>query len=156
MIHDRYGTIDRGVFTYYPGIVRSAEFYGFDVDDPVYKKRAPYEKGRPSCPVCRIHAACDRRFPCDVMMARARDMEAAGYPATYCRGCGYTMPVRADQSEWAPRCWHCDRMAELIHRRRTNRAGGVYVDDNLGCVEKIPGWMADWGGDPTAGGGVLR
>lgn len=153
MIYDKFGTIERGVFTYYPGIVRSADFYGFDRDDPVYKKRTPYEKGREDCPVCRIHDVRDRRYPCDVMLARARDMETAGYPATFCRSCSYAMPVRAEQEySWQAKCWHCERV-EMQHRRRNARNGGVYIDDGLGCVERIPSWMADFDGNVSAGGG---
>lgn len=154
MIFDRYGTIDRGTFTYYPGIVKAGKFYGFDPADPVYRQRAPRESGWRLCRTCRCHNERDRSFPCDVMKARARDMEADGYPATTCRSCGYTMPVRLGQSPYDPRCFYCERMAEK-HRRPRGRDGGVYVPDGLGCVEKIPGWMVDWDGNLSAGGGVL-
>lgn len=154
MIVDQFGYLQNG-FHYWPGIVRSADFYGFDRDDPVYRKRTPHEQGRESCPVCRIHDARDRRYPCDVMLARARDMEEAGYPATFCRSCSYAMPVRTGQeSAWMAKCWSCER-AEAEYRRQRRTGTGTYVPDGLGCVEKVPSWMADFDGNLSAGGGLI-
>ena len=147
MIPDRFGYFENG-YHYWPGILRSAEFYGFDEGDPVYRERLPFEKGRVDCPVCRIHDERERRFPCDVMLARAADMEAAGYPATFCHSCRYAMPVRNDQEWWQPKCWHC----EQVEPRRPRNG---YVDDGNGCVEKLPSWMVGWNGDRMAGGGAL-
>ena len=141
MIADKFGYFENG-YKYWPGILRSAEFYGFDQDDPVYRERVPFERGREDCPVCRIHDVRERRFPCDVMLARAKDMEAAGYPATFCRSCSYAMPVRGGQEPWwVAKCWHCENV-----RRRPKSSNG-WIDDGLGCVEKVPSWMVDWNGD---------
>lgn len=151
MIADRFGYFENG-YHYWPGILRSAEFYGFEQDDPVYRERLPFEKGRVDCPVCRIHDERERRFPCDVMLARAADMEAAGYPATFCRSCCYAMPVRKDQEWWQAECWHCERQERQV-RSRGVRGGSVRVDDGFGCSERLPSWMVDWDGDLGHSGG---
>ena len=146
MIADKFGYIDNTGFHYWPGIVRSAEFYGLDCEDPVYQERIPYERGRVDCSVCRVHDARERRFPCDVMLARAADMEALGYPATFCRSCSYAMPVREGQRSWQTKCWHCEAQ-EHRTRHRGVSAGSVRVDDGHGCTERLPSWMVDWDGD---------
>ena len=145
MIADKFGYFENG-YKYWPGILRSAEFYGLDQADPVYRERIPFERGREDCPVCRIHDVRERRFPCDVMLARAADMEAAGYPATFCRSCSYSMPVREGQQPWGSTCWHCEGQ-EAKPRKRGVRDGSVRVDDGLGCTERLPSWMVDWDGD---------
>lgn len=148
MIFDKFGTIERGVFTFYPGILRSARFYGFDENDPVYRRRIPYERGRTNCPVCGIHDDRERRLPCDVMLARAADMEAAGYPATFCGSCSRAMPVRGGQSKWGAKCWSCE---SLKRDRPEVRDGAVRVSDGLGCTERLPSWMIDYDGNLEAG-----
>jgi hypothetical protein len=141
MNSDRFGYFDNG-YHFWPDLMRGAEFYGFDKSDPVYRKRTPYRKGQRQCLVCRDHFVDDRRFPCDVEMARARDMESVGYPATFCRGCSRAMPVRSDQSDWLPKCWRCERA--MAKSRRVRRLGStVRVSDGLGCSERLPAWTLD-------------
>jgi hypothetical protein len=141
MIADRFGWISRGTYTYYPSILAAAEYYGFDKDDPVYSERPGPKKGLPWCPVCRHHDEKWRRFPCDVMLARAEDIEAAGYPATFCHSCARAMPVRSDQSEYRPICWACEKAKQ--EQRRLLSGGSVRIPDGLGCSERVPSWMAD-------------
>ena len=151
MIADKFGYLENG-FHYWPSILRSAEFYDLDEGDPAYRERVPFEQGRENCPVCDVHDARDRRFPCDVMLARAADIEAAGYPATFCRSCSYAMPVREGQRSWQSKCWSCEQATAEWRRVRN---GAVRVPDGLGCSERLPSWMVDWDGDRTAGGGAL-
>jgi predicted nucleic-acid-binding Zn-ribbon protein len=139
---DRWGYFDGESYRFWPSIVKSADYYGFDRNDPVYKTRTPYEKGQKQCPSCGLHAAQDRNYPCDVQLARAADIEAEGYPATFCRRCSGAMPTRNDQV--IPLCWFCTNPPQA-HRSRI-RNGAVYVDDGVGCVEKVPSWMAEWDG----------
>lgn len=154
MIHDRYGTIDRGTYTFYPGILKSAEFFGLDPQDPVYRERAPRQSGWRLCRTCGCHHESDRWFPCDVMKARIKAMEDDGYPATLCSFCHYAMPVRAEQSRYQPKCWWCEAQEKKRRRPKRSRKGGVYVEDGLGCVEMVPSWSVNWDGNTSAGGGV--
>ena len=152
MNFDRWGYFDSDGYHYWPDIRRGADHYGFDPDDPVYRERIPREHDRTPCPSCRRHDVRERCLPCDVAMARAQDMEEAGYPATFCRSCYREMPVRSGQLEFLPKCFRC----EAAHGRRRPQItnGGAYVADGLGCVEKVPSWMVDWDGNRSAGGGV--
>jgi hypothetical protein len=136
---DRWGYHDAGGFHFWPSIVKAANHYGFTRHDPVYKKRTPYQKGRTNCPCCGLHDAGDRTYPCDVQLARAADIEAEGYPATFCRRCSSAMPTREGQI--VPICWHCQDPPKA-HQPRV-RNGGAYVDDGLGCVEKLPGHVIE-------------
>lgn len=140
MISDRWGYFENG-YHYWPAIVRSGDYYGLDRNDPIYRKRQPLERGVETCPSCHLHAATDRNYPCDVFLARAADIEAAGYPATFCRSCSRAMPVRSGQPESLPKCWYCERAK--APRRRVHEDGGVRISDGLGCSEKVPAWILD-------------
>lgn len=148
---DRWGYFQGKQFHYWPDRLRGAKFYGIDPADPVYRERVPYEQGRKSCPVCQLHDARRRSFPCDVELARAADIEASGYPATFCQSCARAMPKRNDQFEFAAKCWVCE--ASTRQARPRSRNGGAYVDDGNGCVERVPSWMVEWSGNPGTGGG---
>jgi hypothetical protein len=139
---DRWGYFRNG-YHYWPDIVAGAEFYGFDRSDPIYKERHPRGRGIEGCPACGIHPATERNFPCDVAMARASDMEAAGISATFCRKCSREMPVRLGQSEWLPTCFRCEKHEANRRSPRTHSDGGVRIPDGYGCSEKVPAWMLD-------------
>jgi hypothetical protein len=140
MNSDRWGYFQNG-YHYWPAILRSGDYYGLDRNDPVYKERHPRGRGIDYCPSCGLHPATERNYPCDVFLARAKDIEAAGYPSTFCRKCSRAMPVRGGQSEWLPECWYCERAKARRHRVLDD--GGVRVPDGLGCSEKVPAWTLE-------------
>lgn len=141
MNSDRWGYFDGSGYHYWPAIVRAADHYGFDRNDPIYKHRhRDRRKGRKPCPSCGLHAATERNYPCDVQLARAADIESEGYPATFCSRCSIAMPVRTGQI--VARCWYCENAPKS--RRPQIRNGGAYVDDGLGCVEKLPSHVLSW------------
>jgi len=131
VIADRFGYFDNG-YHFWPSLIRAGEFFGLDPANPVYKVR---NRTGGFCEICRVHSTDDRYFPCDVFQARAREIEAAGYPATHCGWCGDAMPVREGQI--ASRCWKC----ETPKQEPRHRHG--YIDDGHGCVEKVPAWTVE-------------
>ena len=141
MNSDRWGYFQNG-YHYWPDILAGAKFYGFDREDPVYKERHPRGRGVESCRSCGIHPATERNLPCDVAKARAADIEAAGYPATFCRKCSREMPVRSGQSKWLPTCFRCERHHAARYRSRVVD-GAVRIPDGAGCSERVPAWMLD-------------
>jgi hypothetical protein len=135
---DRFGYFDQGYY-FWPYLIRAGQEFGLDPDDPVYRVRN--RSGDP-CRVCGVHRGDDRYFPCDVFHARARAIETAGYPATFCGRCSDAMPVREGQV--VARCWFCEDPPPRYRPKVTN--GGAYVDDGVGDVEKLPAWSVDWSG----------
>ena len=131
MISDRFGYFDRG-YHFWPSLVRAGEAFGLDPEDPVYKERAGTGG---LCRVCHTHRADDRYFPCDVFQARAREIEAVGYPATHCRTCADAMPVREGQI--IAKCWSCE-----TPKRKPRHLDG-WISDGVGCVEKVPVWTVE-------------
>lgn len=131
MISDRWGYFDNG-YHFWPALIRAGQHYGLDPSDPIYKERSR-EGGL--CDHCWTHSASDRYFPCDVQQARVRDIEAAGYPATTCKQCFQAMPKRDGQV--VAKCWRCE--APRPKRRKE------YVEDGLGCVERVHPSERAWG-----------
>ena len=142
MNYDRWGYFDNG-YHYWPDIVAGADHYGFDRSDPIYRERHPRGRGVESCKACGIHPATERNYPCDVAIARAADMEAAGVPATFCLTCSREMPVRSAQSKYLPKCWRCERSEATRRRVGSRRDGSVRIPDGAGCTERLPEWMLD-------------
>lgn len=128
------------------------EHYGIDPDE--YGETVDYG-GLDWCPVCSVHAATDPLPRCDLELARAADMEAEGFDVKFCPHCAQGYPAITAKGGLCPACRRKDiqKKAELSRQRegrRPSRVGGayVYVEDGLGCVEKLPQWMVDWDGNP--------
>jgi RNA polymerase subunit RPABC4/transcription elongation factor Spt4 len=129
-------------------LIKAYEHYG--IDPSTYDEA--YQHGDTFCPVCGVHYTTMPLPRCDLELARAKDMEAEGFPARFCHHCHMAYPKATDRGAICPRC---DRKQARISDEQQRRAKprswdalNAYVADGVGCVEKVPKWMVDFDGSP--------
>jgi hypothetical protein len=106
---------------------------GIDPDDPRYDER--HNRDGQVCDWCHRHDTARPRLICDVQRAEGEALAAEGKPHEPCSIC--REPRNQTRGTLCPECQARSAYAAKQERRRKARSRSMYLDDGLGCVERL-------------------